>query len=88
MKKDQPGSPAASKLRSRTSSSLPPETSSGTRLRVKGHGIAASGNRPAGDLLAEVQIVLPKPLEDESRKLIEQIDNLHPNQQPRAKLHW
>ena len=36
--------------------SIPPGTSSGAKLRVKGHGVAPK-NGPPGDLLAEIQIV-------------------------------
>ena len=38
--------------------SIPPGTSSGRKLRVKGHGVNPSKGKP-GDLFAEVQIVLP-----------------------------
>jgi curved DNA-binding protein len=66
--------------------SIPPGTSSGAKLRVKGHGVAPK-NGPAGDLLAEIQIVLPKQLNDADRKAIQQIDQ-HYSQKPRADLHW
>jgi len=65
---------------------VPPGTSSGTKLRIKGHGVApASG--PAGDLMAEIQIVLPKGLDDASREMIRQIDARYP-QNPRTDLRW
>ena len=66
--------------------SIPAGTSSGTKLRVKGHGAATKGG-PPGDLFVEVQIVLPEKLEDEDRKLIEEFGKRHP-QNPRAKLKW
>ncbi|MGD9719723.1 MAG: DnaJ C-terminal domain-containing protein [Pirellulales bacterium] len=69
---------------------IPPGTSSGKKLRVKGHGVAGR-NGEAGDLYAEVQIVLPAPLDDESlelvKKLNEHIESTHP-QQPRKDLRW
>lgn len=65
---------------------IPPGTSSGTKLRVKGHGIAPK-NGSAGDLLAEVQIVIPKKLDETTRDLVRQIDERNP-QQPRANLRW
>ena len=37
---------------------VPPGTSSGKKLRVKGRGVAPKGADP-GDLFAEIQIVLP-----------------------------
>ena len=52
---------------------VPPGTSSGTKLRVKGHGIPAKTGA-AGDLLAEIQIVLPKPLDEASQQAIRQIE--------------
>ncbi len=69
---------------------IPPGTSGGTKLRVKGHGVAAK-NRPVGDLFAEVQIMLPKPLDEESLELIKKID-AHTGQTEksnlRSELHW
>ena len=65
---------------------VPPGTSSGTKLRVKGHGVAPKNGSP-GDLLAEIQIVLPKPLSDADRKAIGQID-AHYAQNPRKDLRW
>jgi len=68
---------------------VPPGTSSGVKLRVKGHGVPTK-NGPPGDLFAEIQIVLPKPLDDESLELIKQFDARNRSNQPdpRADLHW
>ncbi len=66
--------------------SVPPGTSSGAKLRVKGHGVAPK-NGAAGDLLAEIQIVLPKQLSDADRQAIRQIDQ-HYTQNPRSDLRW
>jgi DnaJ-class molecular chaperone len=66
--------------------SIPPGTSSGAKLRVKGHGVTPK-NGPPGDLLAEIQIVLPKQLSEADRKAIQQIDQ-HYSQNPRGDLHW
>jgi DnaJ-class molecular chaperone len=66
--------------------SIPPGTSSGAKLRVKGHGVVPK-NGPAGDLLAEIQIVLPKQLSDADRKTLCEIDK-HYSQNPRSELHW
>lgn len=65
---------------------VPPQTSSGKRLRVKGHGVPAKGGT-AGDLYAEVQIVLPASLDDETLQCIKKLDQ---DQQPgpRAQLTW
>ena len=66
---------------------VPPATSSGTKLRVKGRGVQFKDGT-AGDLLAEIQIVLPKHLDDESRQAIEKIAARQSQEDPRAKLRW
>jgi len=65
---------------------IPPGASSGTKLRVKGHGVTPK-NGPPGDLLAEIQIVLPKQLSDADRQAIKEIDQRYA-QNPRADLRW
>ena len=69
---------------------VPAGTSSGKKLRVKGHGVAASKGEP-GDLFAEIQIVLPTPLDPECVEFIKKIDehaqSAHP-QDPRRDLRW
>jgi len=66
--------------------SIPPNTSSGKRLRVRGMGVEAADGR-RGDLFAEVQIVLPDKLSEESRALIKQIEQGRTSN-PRAGLQW
>jgi curved DNA-binding protein len=66
--------------------SVPPGTSSGSKLRIKGHGIAPRKG-PTGDLLAEIQIVLPKDLSKADREALKEIDARY-SQQPRKNLHW
>jgi DnaJ-class molecular chaperone len=65
---------------------VPPGTSSGAKLRVKGYGVTPKNGTP-GDLLAEIQIVLPKKLNAADRDAIVEIDG-HYSQQPRKDLHW
>ena len=65
---------------------IPAGTSGGTKLRVKGHG-ARPKNAPAGDLLAEVQIVLPKQLDQASQEMIRRLDQHYP-EDLRANLRW
>jgi DnaJ-class molecular chaperone len=65
---------------------VPPGTSSGTKLRVRGHGVGQKNATP-GDLLVEMQIVLPKTIDDSTRDLIRQFAERNP-QNPRADLHW
>jgi curved DNA-binding protein len=69
---------------------VPAGSSSGKRLRIKGHGVAARDGG-AGDLYAEIQIVLPSPLDEGSLELIKQLEehasSEHP-QDPRKDLKW
>jgi molecular chaperone DnaJ len=59
---------------------IPPGTSSGQSLRLSGRGVpAGSPAQPAGDLLIDVQIVMP-PLRDErSRELMREFGRLNPS---------
>jgi len=66
---------------------VPGGTSSGTRLRAKGQGIKASDGR-TGDLYAEIAIVIPKTIDEESAELIRQLDARWKQPDPRAELHW
>jgi DnaJ-class molecular chaperone len=64
---------------------IPKGTSSGKRIRVKGHGVSTAAG--AGDLFAEVQIVLPEKLDAELEAALKKSDERHP-QKPRAELRW
>ena len=65
---------------------IPAGTSSGTRLRVKGHGVqTAKGD--VGDLFAEVSIVLADNLDEQSQALIRELAERNP-QIPRRELRW
>jgi DnaJ-class molecular chaperone len=66
--------------------SIPPGTSSGKKLRVKGHGVNPGQGNP-GDLFAEVHIVLPDNLTDQQQKQLTEIIADRP-QNPRANLRW
>ena len=67
---------------------VPPGTSSGTKLRAKGRGVAIKSGEP-GDLYAEIQIVIPKQIDEESQKLIKQLDEHFASQaNPRQDLKW
>ena len=59
------------------SSDLPAGTSSGTRMRLRGRGPAGPDGNPT-DLIAEVRIVVPKTLDDESRRLLEEFARRNP----------
>jgi curved DNA-binding protein len=51
---------------------VPPGSSSGRRLRLRGRGLPGPRGQ-AGDLLAEVQIVVPPTLDPAERQLLEQL---------------
>jgi curved DNA-binding protein len=65
---------------------VPPRTSSGARLRVKGHGVRHSDGTK-GDLYAEVQIILPESLDSD---LVDAVRKLESRGQanPRHELRW
>jgi curved DNA-binding protein len=65
---------------------VPPGTSGGTKLRVKGHGVAPQDGQ-AGDLLAEIQIVLPDEIDEASQEMIRGLDQRY-SQDPRENLEW
>jgi len=66
---------------------VPPGTSSGTRLRLRGKGIRGPRGDRTGDLYAIVQIQVPKELSPRARTLLAELDGeLH--QRPREKLGW
>jgi len=55
---------------------IPPGTSSGKTLRVRGRGVPAGSGRNGakpGDLLVKVDVVVPATLTDEQRKLVESL---------------
>lgn len=56
---------------------IPAGTSSGKKLRIKGLGVAPAKGEP-GDLLAEVQIMIPARLDDESQDLVRKFDERNP----------
>jgi DnaJ-class molecular chaperone len=64
---------------------IPPGTSSGQRLRLRGQGVPASGSNPAGDLFVVPKVVVPKTIDDESRRLIREFADRNP-QTPRSGL--
>jgi DnaJ-class molecular chaperone len=65
----------------RLSVKVPPGTSSGARLRLRGKGIAG------GDQFIEIKIAVPTPKDERSRELLEEFAKLNP-QSPRAGLDW
>jgi DnaJ-class molecular chaperone len=60
---------------------VPPGTSSGSRLRLRGKGIRG------GDQYIEIKVIVPAATEGRSRELMEEFARLHP-QDPRADVPW
>lgn len=66
--------------------SIPPGTSSGKKIRIKGQGIHSRDGQK-GDLYAEVQIQLPKTIDAETAELLKSFDEKNPVE-PRKDLAW
>lgn len=65
---------------------VPPGSSSGRRLRLRGRGVP-SPNGAEGDQIVVLQIVTPAKISTKSRKIIEEFDRLNPID-PRSDLGW
>jgi molecular chaperone DnaJ len=64
---------------------VPPGTSSGRTLRVRGRGVRRKGGS-AGDLLATVQVTVPQSLSDDARRALEDFAAATAGDDPRAAL--
>jgi DnaJ-class molecular chaperone len=64
---------------------VPPGTSSGTKLRLKGKGVPNPKTKERGDQYVVVKIVLPKQTSDAAKKLYEELANVEPSA-PRSGL--
>jgi curved DNA-binding protein len=58
----------------RASVTVPPGTPSGTKLRLRGHGVRDTRSGARGDLLAVVKIVPPRTLSPRARELLAELD--------------
>lgn len=56
---------------------LPPGTSSGAKLRLRGKGFLNLKTRSTGDQLVSIKIVVPRKLNDRSREIIEEFAELN-----------
>jgi curved DNA-binding protein len=65
---------------------IPPGTSSGTRLRLRGRGVAALGGQ-RGDMYALVHVHVPRTVTDRARELVTELDR-ELKQRPREGLGW
>lgn len=57
---------------------IPPGSSSGLKLRLRGQGVAAGGGKPEGDLFVVLKVVVPKHVDDESKRLIREFGERNP----------
>jgi molecular chaperone DnaJ len=55
---------------------VPPGTANGTRLRLRGHGVKAADE--SGDLIVEIQLVLPPVQDERSKALLREFGRLNP----------
>jgi molecular chaperone DnaJ len=66
---------------------VPPGTSGGQKLRLRGKGIADRTGGARGDQYVQIRIQVPKPAEAASQDLIRQFDEKNPIS-PRSGLNW
>jgi curved DNA-binding protein len=55
---------------------IPPGTSGGSKLRIKGRGVTRGGEK--GDQFAVVKVLVPKNLDDEDKALLAKLEQKHP----------
>lgn len=58
--------------------SVPPETSSGAKLRLRGKGVLNRGTGQRGDQLVTIKVVIPKDLTEEAQELFRQLTDALP----------
>jgi molecular chaperone DnaJ len=74
-------------LDGRVTVTVPAGSRGGQRLRLKGKGAGGRAGQPPGDQILILQIVPPRTVDPESRKLLEELERLNPTN-PRADLGW
>jgi DnaJ-class molecular chaperone len=72
-------------LDGRVTLTIPPGTSSGAKLRIKGHGIQRGDDK--GDEIVVTKVIVPKNLDDEDKKTIRKLEEKYPLN-PRADVGW
>ena len=53
-----------------------PGTQNGSKVRLKGFGVAERSGKPAGDLYAVIEVEVPKHLSDEQKEILEKLKDL------------
>ncbi len=66
---------------------LPPGTAGGSKLRLKGRGVVQRGSTERGDQYVVIQVVPPRSLSDEQKKLFEKLRESE-QEDPRSKCTW
>jgi len=66
---------------------VPPGTSSGMKLRLRGKGVRDPQRGVTGDMYAVARVVVPRELSPRARELFEQLAR-ELNDNPRAELNW
>jgi DnaJ-class molecular chaperone len=66
--------------------SIPEGMSSNSRLRVKGKGCKTTGGK-TGDFYAVIHIIAPRDIDDETKKLLEELNKRLPNPRENDVLH-
>ncbi len=56
---------------------IPPGTSSGAKLRIRGKGMPKKNSEENGDFYARVKITVPKTVSEAEQKLLEELQRLH-----------
>jgi DnaJ-class molecular chaperone len=74
-------------LEGRVRLKVPPGTSSGARLRLRGKGVPGRNGEPSGDLLVVPRIHVPRDLSPRARQLVEQLER-ELDEAPRADAAW
>jgi curved DNA-binding protein len=64
---------------------IPPGTSSGAKLRIKGRGIERGSDK--GDQYCVVKVLVPKNLDEQDKELVHKLQQKHPID-ARAEAKW
>ncbi|MFQ5895829.1 MAG: molecular chaperone DnaJ, partial [Nitrospinota bacterium] len=64
---------------------IPPGTQSGQKFRLQGKGVPRLKGGGRGDLYVQVQVALPKELDERSKQLLREFERLNPSN-PRARM--
>lgn len=64
-------------LAGKTTVTIPPGSSGGQKLRLRGKGVKSGKAAKVGDMFLKLKIVLPKELDEQSRELLEEFARLN-----------